>query len=203
MKKTFSLLAVVLVGMLFLCLPAADIQAQSGVGIMPGIIRVDELLLPGGRYNLPSVQVVNTGSEASDYEVELAFMAEQEELQPSSDFIILSPTSFYLEAGSNQVISLSLDIPVRAKPGDYLAYIEAHSVATGAEGGMQIGVAAATKLYFTVKPASLFVGVMNSIANFFTRTAPGSYIVLGIIVLGLAVFLLRRRIRVDITIARK
>lgn len=203
MKKTFSLLAVVLVGVLFLCLPATDIEAQSGVGIMPGTIQVDEPLLPGSRYDLPSVQVINTGGEASDYVAELAFMAEQEELQPPSDFIILSPSSFHLEPGANQLVSLGLDIPVRAKPGDYLAYIEAHPVVTDAGGGAQIGVAAAAKLYFTVKPANLFVGVMNSIANFFTRTAPGSYIVLGIIVLGLAVFLVRRRIRVDITIARK
>ena len=203
MKKTFSLLAVVLAGTLFLCLPAADIQAQSGVGIMPGIIRVDEPLLPGGQYKLPSLQVVNTGSEASDYEVELALMAEQKELQPPAEFIILNPRSFYLEPGASQVVSLSLDIPVKTKPGDYLAYVEAHPVATSAGGGMQIGVAAATKLYFTVKPANVFVGVTNSIANFFTRTAPASYIALGIIVLGLVVFFVRRRIRIDIRIARK
>jgi len=203
MKKTFSLLAIVLAGTLFLCLPAADIQAQLGVGIMPGIIRVDEPLLPGGRYNLPSLQVINTGSEASDYEVELAVMAEQEELQPPADFIIFSPTAFHLEPGANQVVSLSLDIPVKAKPGDYLAYVEAHPVATGGGGGMQIGVAAATKLYFTVKPANVFVAITNSIANFFARTAPVSYIALGVIVLGLVVFFLRRRIRVDIRIARK
>lgn len=203
MKTIVGLLAIVLAGMVFLCLPAADIQAQTGVGIMPGIIRVDEPLLPGGRYNLPSLQVLNTGSEASDYGVELASMAEQEELQPPDDFIILSPTSFHLEPGANQVISLSLDIPVKAKPGDYLAYIEAHPVATGGGGGMQIGVAAATKLYFTVKPANVFVAVANSIANFFARNSPGSYIVLGVIVLGLLLFFLRRRIRVDIRIARK
>ena len=203
MNKTFSLLAIVLAAMLLLCLPAADIQAQLGVGIMPGIIRVDEPLLPGGRYNLPSLQVVNTGSEASDYGVELASMAEQEELQPPAEFIVFSPTSFHLEPGANQVVSLSLDIPVKAKPGDYLAYIEAHPVTTSAGGGMQIGVAAATKLYFTVKPANVFVAITNSIANFFARTAPGSYIALGVIVLGLVVFFLRRRIRVDIRIARK
>lgn len=203
MKRIFILLAIVLAGTLFLCLPAADIQAQSGVGIMPGIIRVDEPLLPGGRYNLPSLQVINTGNVSSDYGVELASMAEQEELQPPADFIVLSPTSFHLEPGANQVVSLSLEIPLKAKPGDYLAYIEAHPVATGAGGGMQIGVAAATKLYFTVKPANVFVAIANSIANFFTRNAPGSYIALGVIVLGLLIFFLRRRIRIDIKIARK
>ena len=203
MKKTFTLLAIMLAGALFLCLPAADIQAQLGVGIMPGIIRVDESLLPGGRYNLPSLQVLNTGNESSDYGVELASMAEQEELQPPADFIIASPTSFHLEPGANQVVSLSLDIPLKAKPGDYLAYIEAHPVATGGGGGMQIGIAAATKLYFTVKPANAFVAITNSIANFFTRNAPVSYIVPGVIVIGLLVFFLQRRIRIDIRIARK
>jgi hypothetical protein len=203
MKRILVLLAIVLAAALWLSLPAADIQAQSGVGIMPGIIRVDEPLLPGGRYNLPSLQVVNTGNESSDYGVELASMAEQEELQPPAEFIILSPSSFHLEPGANQVVSLSLDIPLKAKPGDYLAYIEAHPVATGGGGGMQIGIAAATKLYFTVKPANVFVGVANSIANFFTRNAPGSYIALGVIVLGLLIFFLRRRIRIDIKIARK
>jgi hypothetical protein len=203
MKKTLNLLALLLVVTVFLCLPAANIRAHSGVGIAPGTIRVDNPLLPGSRYDLPSVQVLNTGDESNDYVVQLASMADQEELQPPAGFIDLSPTSFRLEAGANQIVSLSLDIPVRAKPGDYLAYIEARPVAAEDGGGTQIGAAVATKLYFTVKPANLFVGVMNSIANFFSRTAPASYIILGIIVLGLAIFFLRRRIKVDITIARK
>jgi len=203
MKRIFVLLATGLVGIVLLCLPTADAGAQLGVGIMPGTIRVDEPLLPGGRYNLPSVQVVNTGNVSSDYGVELASMAEQDELQPPADFIVLSPTSFHLEPGASQVVSLSLDIPVKARPGDYLAYVEAHPTATSGGGGMQIGVAAATKLYFTVKPANAFVAITNSIANFFTRNAPYSYIVPGVVVLGLLVFFLRRRIRVDIKIARK
>lgn len=203
MKKTLNLLALLLVVTVFLYLPAANVKADSGVGIMPGTIRVDNPLLPGSRYDLPSVQVLNTGDESNDYVVQLTSMADQEELQPPADFVDLSPTSFRLEPGANQIVSLSLDIPVRAKPGDYLAYIEARPVAAEATGGTQIGTAVATKLYFTVKPANLFVGVMNSIANFFDRTAPASYIVLGVIVLGVVGFFLRRRIRIDIRIARK
>ena len=203
MKRIAVLSAIVLAGALVLWLPAADVQAQLGVGIMPGIIHVDESLLPGGRYNLPSLQVVNTGNMSSDYRVEPASEAQQEELQPPADFIVLSPTSFHLEPGANQVVSLSLDIPLKAKPGDYLTYIEAHPVATGGGGGTQIGIVAATKLYFTIKPANVFVAITNSIANFFTRNAPVSYIVPGIVVLGLLVFFLQRRIRIDIRIARK
>jgi hypothetical protein len=203
MRKVFGLLAVVLAAGALSCLPATHIDAQIGVGVTPGTIRVDDPLLPGGRYSLPSLQVVNTGNVSSDYGVELASVAEQEELQPPASFIILSPTSFPLEPGARQVVSLSLDIPLKARPGRYLAYIEAHPTATSGGGGMQVGVAAATKLYFTVKPANVLVAITNFIANFLARTAPGSYLVLSVTVLGLLVFFLQRRIRVDIKVARK
>lgn len=202
MKRLFNLASVMLVSIVILCLVASYAQAQVGVGITPGIIRVDEPLLPGGYYKLPSLQVINTGSEASQYEVELTSMAEQEELQPPEDFISFSPKSFYLEPGASQVISLRLDIPVRAKPGDYLAYIEAHPVSPGA-GGMSIGVAVATKLFFTIKPTNIVVGIAYSIAGFFTSRAPISYIVPGIIVLGVLVFFLRRHIRLEVRIGHK
>jgi hypothetical protein len=201
MKKVLSLLAIVLVSLCGLCLTAGETQASVGVGISPGIIRVDRQLLPGQHYNLPSVQVMNTGTEASDYEMEIARMAEQQELEPPAEFIVMSPTHFHLEPGASQTVSLSLSIPVKAKPGDYLGYIEAHPVAE--VGGVSVGVAAATKLYFTIKPANVFVGVINAIGNFFTRTAPTSYIVLGVVVVGLAVYFLRRYIRVDIRIGHR
>jgi hypothetical protein len=201
MKRALGLLALVLASLFGLCLAAGETQANTGVGIMPGIIRVDETLLPGQYYNLPSIQVRNTGTEACNYKVELARMAEQEELEPPAELIVMSPTHFQLEPGASQTVSLSLSIPVKAKPGDYLGYIEAHPVVEG--GGMSVGVAAATKLYFTIKPANVFVGVINAIGNFFTRTAPTSYIVLGVVVIGLAVYFLRRYIRVDIRIGHR
>ncbi|MCK4388141.1 MAG: hypothetical protein KAW00_05150 [Dehalococcoidia bacterium] len=200
MKKLLSL-AVILMSIGLLCLGTVQVQAQVGVGIMPGIIRVDEPLLPGGHYKLPSLQVVNTGQEASEYEVELARMAEQKELQPPPEFISFSPKSFYLEPGANQVVSLSLAIPVKAKPGDYLAYIEAHPVSPG--NGMTIGIAAATKLFFTIKPANIVVGIFAAISSFFSTRAPISYIVLGVVALGIAVFFLRRRISFEVRVGRK
>ena len=199
MKKFFTL-AVILMSIALLCVATGEVQAQAGVGIMPGVIRVDEPLLPG-HYNLPSVQVVNTGGEASEYEVELARMAEQEELHPPPEFISFSPKSFYLEPRANQVVSLSLDIPVKAKPGDYLAYIEAHPVAPG--NGTTIGVAVATKLFFTIKPANIVVGVFAAISSFFSVRAPISYIVLGAVLLGIVVFFLRRRISFEVKVGRK
>lgn len=202
MKRLFNLAAVMLASALVLCLGAGYALAQAGVGIAPGVINVDESLSPGGYYKLPSVQVINTGTEASQYEVVLAHMEKQEELQPTEDFLSFSPNSFHLEAGASQAVSVTLDIPVRAKSGDYLAYIEAHPVSQAA-GGTSVGVAVATKLFFTVKPANVVVGFAYSIASFFTRTAPVSYIVLGVIVLGVIVFFLRRHIRFEVRVGHK
>jgi len=200
MKSLLKFLVVVGLSLVIGGLGVSYVQAQAGVGIMPGIIRVDEALLPG-HYNLPSVQVVNTGQVASEYEVELARMAEQKELQAPPEFISFSPKSFHLEPGANQVVSLSLDIPIKAKPGDYLAYIEAHPVAHG--NGMTIGIAAATKLFFTIKPANIVVGVFAVISSFFSIRAPISYIVLGVVLLGIVVFFLRRRISFEVRVGRK
>ena len=197
--KKINLVAVVAVVIGFL--GAGSVQAEVGLGIMPATIRVEEALMPGGRYRLPSLQVLNTGTEGSQYELGFARMAVQDELQPPNEFISFSPGSFYIEPGANQIVSLSLDIPIKAKPGDYLAYIKAHPVSE--VGGTSIGIAVATKLYFTVKPANVVAGVANAVGNFFSRTAPFSYVVVGVVVLGGAIFFLRQRIKFEVRLARK
>jgi hypothetical protein len=202
MKRLFNLMAGMLISVIILGVGATCALAQAGLGIGPGIIRVDEPLVPGMYYKLPSLRVTNTGTVAGDYEVVLSPTAKQKELQPTEDFISLSPKSFHLEPGARQSVSLALNIPARARPGDYLAFIEAHPVSLGT-GGTSIGVAVATKLYFTIKPANIFVSIAYAIAGFFTSTAPISYIVLGIIVLGVIIFLLRRYIRLEVRVGHK
>jgi hypothetical protein len=202
MKRLFNVAAVMLVSVIILCVGADYALAQAGVGIAPGVIKVEEPLFPGSYYKLPSLQVVNTGTVAGQYEIMLTSVAEQKELQPPKEFLSFSPGSFRLEPGASQTISLTLNIPARAKPGDYLAYIEAHPVSSGT-GGTSVGIAVATKLFFTIKPANIFVSIGYSIAGFFTRTAPVSYIVLGIIVLGVIIFFLRQHIKFEVKIGHK
>lgn len=200
MKNIFSL--VVLVSLACLCLGVDQVEAQAGVAISPGIIRVDEPLLPGAYYNLPSLQVINTGEEASDYQVEIAKVAGLKELSPPAEFISFSPKSFHLEPGASQSISLGLNLPVKAKPGDYLAYIEAHPVSPDRE-GVSVGIAVASKVYFTIKPANIVVAVFTAITSFFVTRAPISYIVLGIVLLGIAIFFLRKYLKFELKIGRK
>jgi len=203
MKRLLNIVAVMLVSLIILCLGASYALAQAGVGISPGKIRVDEPLFPGSYYKLPSLQVINTGSVASQYEISLSRMAKMEELQPTEAFLSFSPESFYLEPGASQAVSLNLNIPAGAQPGDYLAYIAARPVSPTAEGGTSVGIAAATKLYFTIEPANILVGIAYSIAGFFTSTAPVSYIVLGIIVLGVIIFFLRKVIKLEVRVGQK
>lgn len=124
--------------------------AKVGVGVGLGKIQIDEELFPGGIYNLPSLPVLNTGDEDGEYEVEVTYLTEQEEMRPAGEWFSFSPQSFHLAAGESQIVDVSLTFPVDARPGDYFAFLEAHPV-TGGE-GVTIGVAAATKLNFTLKP---------------------------------------------------
>jgi hypothetical protein len=202
MNKICRLLAVISAITIFLVFGNA-LFANVGVGIMPGIIRVDQPLKPGGQYRLTSMQVVNTGSESGSYQVGVTTLGKQDELTPPADFIMFDPSEpFGLEGGANKVISISLSIPVNAKPGNYLAYVEAHPVAN-ASGGTSIGVSAATKLYFTVASSSTLAGIMNSISNFIDRQAPWSYIIPAVIILGFLVFHMSRKLKFELKLTRK
>ena len=120
MKNKFRLRIISGISLVLFCLipVSAQAQAQIGVGIMPGVIRVDKPVFPGGKYQLSSLQVVNTGSKTNQYELVVVKMAKQIELQSPSHFISYTPKSFTLEPGASQVISLTLDIPINATPGN-------------------------------------------------------------------------------------
>lgn len=189
-----------LVSLIVLCSPSPA-YAQIGVGVNLGKISVDKPLSPGGTYHLPSVSVINTGEEASDYEVEVTYHYEQKELRPPADWVKFDPKTFHLEPGESQPVAITLSIPVRAEPGDYFAYIEAHPIVK--EEGVAIGVAAATKLYFTVKPSNIFTAIWHRIKSFFETNAPISYIIPGVVGLILVFFLSRRFVRVRVRVESK
>lgn len=177
MKRiTIFLLLVLTTG--FLIVAPASALAKVGVGVGLGKINIEEELLPGGIYKLPTIPVLNTGDEVTRYEMEVTYLSDQPELRPESNWFIFSPERFTLEGSKSQLTEVRLTLPLQTKPGDYFAYLEAHPVATG-EGGVTIGIAAATKLNFTVKPANIWQATIQKISTFFTTTAPASYIILG------------------------
>jgi hypothetical protein len=156
----------------------APATADTGVGVDLAEINIDEILTTGNVYNLPAVGVVNTGDRT---------------------WFQFDPQRFSLEAGTSKKVSISLHIPQDASPGQYFALIEAHPVLESS-GATTIGIAAATKLRFSV---SRDIPVLSAIRNFFRDHAPYSYIGVGLIVAVIVVLLLRRFFRFRLRVERR
>ena len=173
--KKILLTLLILVVLLF----PQTVLAKIGVGVGLGKIQIDEQLSPGGIYKLPSLPVLNTGDEEGDYEVEVTYLSDQKEFLPESTWFTFSPQKFSLKPGASQQVEVSLALPVKSRPGDYFAFLEAHPVAKGE--GVTIGVAAATKLNFTVKPSGVLGAAIERVRSLLEQTRPTSYLVLAII----------------------
>ncbi len=180
---------------------ASFASAKIGVGVGLGKIQIDDPLYPGGIYKLPSLPVLNTGDEAGDYEVAVTYQHEQEQLRPEGAWFSFNPQSFYLEAGGSQKVDISLNLPVKVKPGDYFAYLEAHP--TAKKEGVTIGVAAATKLYFTVKPSGILGAAIARVRSWFENNAPYSYWALAGLIALAVILVLRRFFALELALKRK
>ena len=201
MKVTHSLLILIAFLLLGVMATETTISGDAGVGIMPSQIEVDESLLPGGYRVLPSLQVINTGDQTANYEVHVTSLQEQNEMKPDSDYFAFYPSTFALEPGANQVISISLNIPINAEPGDYLGLIEAHPQNAGKM--VDISIAAAAQIYFTVKPANFMQASWVWFNSFIERHEPLSYMVPLVILIIFLLILFRRNLKVEFKIARR
>jgi len=177
--------------------------AGVGVGVNLGKIEIDEPLKPGGIYNLPIIGIVNTGDEEGDYELEITYHSDQPELRPSQDWFSFSPAKFRLEPRESKSVEIKLALPVNMRPGDYFAYIEAHPVAKAGPSGTTIGIAAATKTYFTVAPANVVSAIMWRVYSLFIVYAPWSYMTLIIVAGAVIIVVFRRFFNFQIGVKRK
>jgi len=197
---------IILVAVIFLCaifaVTSGALAKKIGVGVSLGKIVVDELLLPGGIYRLPQISVINTGDQTNDYTLGVTYHYQQKELEPPAKWFVFSPKIFRLKAGEAKVVKIKLDLPVNAQPGDYFAYLEAYPLAKGKK-GVTIGVAAATKLYFTIKPSNIFSAIWWKLVSFFKTNAPYSYIGLGVVGLIIGLILFRKYFSIKFAIERK
>ena len=178
------------------------ILAGVGVGVNLGKIKIDEPLKPGGIYNLPSIGVINTGDEPGDYELAVTYHQDQPELKPAHEWFSFSPSSFPLEPGQSQSVAIKLSLPMKISPGDYFAYLEAHPIIKAGP-GTTIGVAAATKAYFTIVPANIWQAITYRISSFFTVYAPWTYVILTIVIGAIIITLFRKFFAFQVGIRRK
>lgn len=181
---------------------SSSIFASVGVGVNLGKINIDEPLKPGGIYSFPVIGVINTGDETGEYEFAVTYHQDQPELRPAEEWFNFSPSSFQLEPGESQNVVIRLSLPVKMKPGNYFAYLEAHPVVTAGP-GTTIGVAAATKTYFTVVPANLWQAIVQRVSSFFVLNAPWTYVVLAITIGAIFIALFRKFFSFQFGISRK
>jgi len=174
------LLAVVLLGLLV----PLGIFARIGVGVGLGKIIIEEPLKLGQIHDLPSLPIINTGTEPSDYTVQVEFTADKTVLRPSRDWFTFTPDSFHLEPGEVQVVKVRLALPLgQAEPGEYFAFLQGKPVYKDEGGGVtRIGIAAAVKLSFTVVPSNFFQALQYRIRDLAKLWMPWTYIVPGLLV---------------------
>jgi len=197
-NKIFILSALIL--LFIILLPLALDANRVGVGVTTGVVKLEELIKPGKTYNLPSIGVVNTGEVPANYLLSITFDFDQSQLKPEEHWFSFSPQEVYLEPGESQAVDTVLKLPLKAKPGDYFAYLEVAPAAdTGP--GTRIGVAAATRLYFSVEPANIFQAFYYSFSEFYAKYHPWNTIVL--VVIFLTTFIMIFKNKFNIQIAKK
>jgi len=191
-------LTIFLLGSLF-CFPNTAFS-RLGVGVGIGKIQVDEKLKPGMIYELPVLSVINTGDEASKYSVGVGYHQDQTELKPPKEWFDFSPREFYLEPGQTQVVETRLNLPLKMEPGDYFVYLEGSPMKVTERGSASVGVAAATKLYFTVEPANFFQGVYYKLISWWTVYSPWPQRIIAVIALVLVYMVVKRYFNIDIKV---
>lgn len=177
--------------------------ARIGVGVGTGIIQVDDKLRSGMSYELPSLTVLNTGDESSDYFVSLAYHQDQPELAPPKEWFSFTPKSFYLEPGEAQTVKIRLNLPLKTPIGDYFAYLEGQPTKRNESGSTSIGIAAAAKLYFTVAPTNFIAGIYYKLFTLWKIYHPwttGLSIIIGCITL---IFLFRKFFNFELNVKKK
>ncbi len=191
MKKAiitaYSLFAFVL----FAAVPLSA-GANVGVSINTGKIILDKSLVPGGTYQLPDVQVSNTGTEASDYGVSIEYNETQQQLKPKADWFHFDPATFHLAPGEVKLVKVSVTLPTTATAGDYFAYIEAHSIHDDNTSTAAVSGAAAAKLYLSVGQSNMFKTGYYGMLSFVKQHAPWTYGALWIIAILIICAILKR-----------
>ena len=166
-------------------------EASVGVGVQSDPVRLGSVARPGVSYALPPVYVVNTGTQAESISVRVERLSRGPGRAVPPSWI--TGPGVRLSPQKAARIPLELVVPGGAKSGGYLSDIVVAGSAVMSVGHTNLGVAAATKLEFSVGPGP-GPGLWPSLP-LWTRWAIG-----GLLLLAIAVFGVRRsglRIRVE------
>jgi hypothetical protein len=166
-------------------------QASRGVAIDLGRIEIQQKLTPGGSYRMPLMGVRNPGTETTSYELQASPLVLEGREAPPKAWFHFSPARLTLKANETRAVKVRIDLPTGAHPGDYVALVGPQIVSKG--GGAQVGAAAASRVTFTVEPATWLQAEWLKVKTFFADHAPWSYVVPLVLLLALAAYRVRRR----------
>ena len=189
-RRLAAIATLPMAGFLLLAFPAAAAAitagaASIGVGIQVGPVRLTGIAHAGQTYDLPPVYVVNTGTEPETVRLEVQRLSKGTGRDVPKSWFKPGQTDVHLDAKQSATIPVQLVVPAGAVPGRYFSDVVAHGSASIEAGQATLGVAAATKLQFTVGkavPAGFWSGLATPLAW------AG-----GVIVLAGGAFLLARR----------
>ncbi len=170
---------------------AGSARASIGVGVQANPVSLTGTAHPGASYALPSLYVVNTGTQAESMSVRVVRRTGPDRAIPES-WIRIGALSGQLPPKQSARIALELITPADAKPGSYVSDIVVTG-STAPAAGVNFGAAAATKLEFKVTPGP-------SAGSWFSLSAWTWWVIGGLVILAAASFGWRRsglRIRVE------
>jgi hypothetical protein len=131
---------------------APTASASIGVGVQADPVRLAATAHPGASYALPSLFVVNTGSETESVSVEVKRLSAGSGLAIPPSWIRVGTFGSQLQPRQQVLVPLELDAPAGAKAGSYRSDIVVTGSDGAAAGGVRFGAAAATPLEFRLAP---------------------------------------------------
>ena len=137
---------------LSISVPMAD--ASIGVGVQASPVRLGNAALTGQSYALPSVYVSDTGTQPESVSVTVDRLSTGRGRSVPPSWIRAAGPAVRLSPHQGAQIPLQLTVPAGAKPGHYLSDIVVTASPGPSAGHVNLGVAAATALVFTVRQGS-------------------------------------------------
>ena len=129
-------------------------QASIGVSVQGAPVRLRAVAQPGSSYALPPVYVVSTGTQDESISMHIQRLSHGPGRTVPSSWIQFTDNGMQLPTHKSARIPLELVVPADAAPGKYLSDVVVVGSAAISVGKTNLGVAAATKLEFSVGQGS-------------------------------------------------
>jgi hypothetical protein len=137
---------------LSISVPMAD--ASIGVGVQAAPVRLADAALTGQSYALPPVYVSDTGTQPETIAVQVDRLSTGRGRSVPQSWVRATGPAVHLSPHQGAQVPLQLAVPAGAKPGRYLSDIVVTAAPGASVGHVNLGVAAATPLEFTVRQGS-------------------------------------------------